>query len=290
MSPKALLSLIVLGALLLLGSQSLYVVKETERAIKLKFGEVVEADIAPGMHIKMPFIEVIKRFDARVMSLDSNPSRILTAGNRYVIVDAFAKWRIKDVRAYYQATSGNRLDASNLLAALLNKGLRDEVGVLTLHEVVSGERDALMNRLTANLNNQTQKELGIEVLDMRVKAVDLPEDLSRSVYNRMSAERAREAREHRSQGQELAEGIQADADRQKVVIEADAYRLAELTRGEGDAEAARIYAAAYSRDPEFYAFTRSLKAYTESFRQNDILLLEPSSDFFRYLKDAQGKK
>ena len=289
MSPKALLSIIVLGALLLLASQSLYVVKETERAIKLKFGEVVEADLQPGLHLKTPFIDVVKRFDARVLTLDTTPSRILTAGNKYVIVDAFAKWRIKDVRAYYQATSGDRLQASNLLVALLNKGLRDEIGVLTLHEVVSGERDALMNRLTSNLNAQTQKELGIEVLDMRVKAVDLPEDLSRSVYNRMSAERAREAREHRSQGQELAEGIQADADRQKVVIEADAYRQAELTRGEGDAQAARIYATAYNKDAEFYAFTRSLKAYSETFKQNDILLLDTNSDFFRYLKDSNGK-
>lgn len=290
MSPKALLSLIVLGGLLLLASQGLYVVKETERAIKLKFGEVVEADLQPGLHWKLPFVEVVKRFDARVMTLDTNPSRFLTAGKKYVIVDAFAKWRIKDVRAYYKATSGSRLEATNLLAALLNKGLRDGIAARTLHEVVSGERDALMTILTAQLNEQTQTELGIEVLDMRVKAIDLPEDLSRSVYNRMAAERNREAREHRSQGQELSEGIQADADRQKVVIEAEAYREAEQTRGEGDAEAARIYASAYSKDPEFYAFTRSLKAYTESFRQNDVLLLEPSSDFFRYLKDAQGKQ
>lgn len=289
MSPKALLGAIVGGVLLLLASQGLYVVKETERAIKLKFGEVVEADIKPGLHWKMPFIEVIKRFDARVLTLDTNASRFLTAGKKYVIVDAFAKWRIKDVRAYYQATSGNRIEAANLITALMNKGLRDEIASRTLYEVVSGERDALLNRLTAALNAQTQKELGIEVLDMRVKAVDLPEDLSRSVYNRMSAERAREAREHRSQGQELSEGIQADADRQKVVIEAEAYRQAELTRGEGDAEAARIYAAAYSKDPEFYAFTRSLRAYSESFKANDTLVLEPSSDFFRYMKDAKGQ-
>ena len=289
MSPKSLLGIVLLGLILLLGSQSLFVVKETEVAIKLKFGEIVTTDIQPGLHFKVPFIEVVKRFDARVLTLDTNASRFLTAEKRYVIVDAFAKWRIKDVRGYYKATSGNRVEALNLLTALLNKGLRDEIASLTLHDVVSGERDALMTRLTSNLNAQTQKELGIEVLDMRVKAVDLPEDLSRSVYNRMSAERAREAREHRSQGQELSEGIQADADRQKVVIEAEAYREAERTRGEGDAEASRIYASAYSKDPEFYAFTRSLKAYTETFRQNDVLLLEPNSDFFRYLKDSQGK-
>ncbi len=289
MSPKALLSLILTGVILLIASQSLYIVKETEVAIKLKFGEVVEADIAPGLHVKAPFVEDVKRFDARVLTLDTAPSRFLTAGKKYAIVDAFAQWRIKDVRAYYQATSGNRIEATNLLTALLNKGLRDEIAALTLQEVVSGERDALMTRLTVNLNKHSQKELGIEVLDMRVKAIDLPEDLSRSVYSRMSAERAREAREHRSQGQEQSEGIKADADRQRVVIEAEAYSKAENLKGQGDAQAAATYAAAYSKDPEFYAFTRSLKAYTESFKSSDVLVLEPNSSFFRYLKDAKGK-
>lgn len=289
MSPKVMLTAILLAVVLLVGSQGLFVINETERAIKLQFGEVVEADIQPGLHWKVPFMQNIKRFDARVLTLDTNPSRYLTAGKKYVIVDSYAKWRIKDVNAYYKATSGNRLEASNLLANLVNKGLRDEIAARTLHDVVSGERDQLMTQLTAVLNAQTQKELGIEVLDLRVKAVDLPEDLSKSVYSRMSAEREREAREYRSQGKELAEGIRADADRQKIVIEAQAYRDAERTKGEGDAESARIYAAAYSKDPEFYAFTRSLRAYTETFRQSDVLLLQPDSDFFRYMKDAQGK-
>jgi membrane protease subunit HflC len=289
MSPKAMLSLIVLGLILLVGSQSVYVINETERAIRLKFGEVVEADIEPGIHVKTPFVDNIKRFDARVLTLDTTPSRLLTSGKKYVIVDSYAKWRIKDVRAYYKATSGDRLQASNLLANLVNKGLRDEIAARTLHDVVSGERDELMTKLTASLNTQTQGDLGIEVLDLRVKAVDLPDDLSNSVYDRMSAEREREAREYRSQGKELAEGIRADADRQKTVIEAEAYRDAERTRGEGDAEAARIYAAAYNKDPEFYAFTRSLKAYTETFSKGDVLLLKPDSDFFRYMKDAKGK-
>ncbi|MCA6064766.1 protease modulator HflC [Thalassolituus marinus] len=289
MSPKAMFSLIVLGLILLVGSQSVYVINETERAIRLKFGEVVEADIEPGIHVKTPFVDNIKRFDARVLTLDTTPSRLLTSGKKYVIVDSYAKWRIKDVRAYYKATSGDRLQASNLLANLVNKGLRDEIAARTLHDVVSGERDELMTKLTASLNTQTQGDLGIEVLDLRVKAVDLPDDLSNSVYDRMSAEREREAREYRSQGKELAEGIRADADRQKTVIEAEAYRDAERTRGEGDAEAARIYAAAYNKDPEFYAFTRSLKAYTETFSKGDVLLLKPDSDFFRYMKDAKGK-
>lgn len=289
MSPKALSSLILAGMLLILASQSLYVVKETQVAIKLKFGEVVESNIAPGMHVKIPFVEVIKRFDARILTLDTKPARFLTDGKKYALVDAFIQWRIKDVTAYYKATSGNRVDASNLLAALLNKGLRDGIAVRSLQEIVSGARDEMMQQLNANLNAQTQQDLGIEVLDVRVKAVDLPEDLSRAVYSRMAAERAREAREHRSQGKEQLEGIKAEADRQKVVIEANAYSDAEALRGEGDAKASSIYAKAYSKDAEFYAFTRSLKAYTESFKQHDVLLLEPNSSFFRYLKDAKGR-
>jgi membrane protease subunit HflC len=289
MSPKSTILLILIAVVGLVASQSIYVVNETERAIKLTFGEVVQADIEPGLHFKTPFIDVVKRFDARVLALDTSPSRFLTSDKKYVIVDSFAKWRIKDVNAYYKAASGNRMQAENLLANLANKGLRDEIAARTLHEVVSGKRDELMTKLTTALNIETQKELGIEVLDVRVKAIDLPEDLSNSVYNRMSAERGREAREHRSQGKELAEGIQADADRQKTVLEAEAYRDAERTRGEGDAEAARVYAAAYNRDPEFYAFTRSLKAYQETFRENDVILMKPDSDFFRYFKDSKGK-
>lgn len=289
MSPKAFVSLIVLAVVVLIGSQSFYIVKETERAIKLRFGELVDADVEPGIDFKAPFVDIIKRFDARVLTLDTQPSRFLTSGKKYVIVDSYAKWRIKDVRAYYQASSGDRSRATQLLENLVNKGLRDEIAARSLHEVVSGERDQLMTQLTATLNLETQKELGIEVLDVRVKAIDLPDELSQSVYNRMSAERSREAREHRSQGKELAEGIEADAERQKTVIEAEAYREAEQIRGEGDAESARIYAAAYSRNPEFYSFTRSLKAYTETFQGNDVLLLDPKSDFFRYLNDAKGK-
>ena len=289
MSPKAFVSLIVLAVVVLIGSQSFYIVKETERAIKLRFGELVDADVEPGIDFKAPFVDIIKRFDARVLTLDTQPSRFLTSGKKYVIVDSYAKWRIKDVRAYYQASSGDRSRATQLLENLVNKGLRDEIAARSLHEVVSGERDQLMTQLTAALNLETQKELGIEVLDVRVKAIDLPDELSQSVYNRMSAERSREAREHRSQGKELAEGIEADAERQKTVIEAEAYREAEQIRGEGDAESARIYAAAYSRNPEFYSFTRSLKAYTETFQGNDVLLLDPKSDFFRYLNDAKGK-
>lgn len=289
MSPKAMFGLIVLGLALILGTQGLYVVNETQVAIKLKFGEVVEADVKPGLHWKVPFIEKVKRFDGRVLTLDTTSSRYLTSGKKYAIVDSFAQWKVSDVNAYYKATSGNYGQAIDLLGALLNKALRDEIAARTLHEVVSGERDTLMSKLTTDLNKQSQKDLGIEIIDVRIKAIDLPEDLSRSVYSRMAAERAREAREYRSQGKELSEGIEADADRQVVVISAEAYRKAEQTRGEGDAEATAIYAKAYNKDPEFYAFTRSLKAYNESFKNNDILLLQPDNQFFRYMKGATGK-
>ncbi|WP_221800724.1 protease modulator HflC [Oceanobacter mangrovi] len=288
MSTKTLI-IGLLAAILLSAASGFYIVNEKELAIKLQLGEVVESDIQPGLHWALPFVQNVKKFDARILTLDSNPSRYLTSGKKYVIVDAFAKWRIKDVGAYYRATSGNRMEASKLLSNLMNKGLRDEIAARTMHDVVSGERDQLMTKLTGLLNEDTQSELGIEVLDVRVKAIDLPDELSDSVYQRMSAERQREAREHRSQGRELGEGIRADADRQKTVIEAEAYRDAERTRGEGDAEAARIYSSAFSKDPEFYSFTRSLKAYTETFKSNDILLLKPDSDFFRYMKDPSGK-
>jgi membrane protease subunit HflC len=288
MSPKAFTSLIVIALVVLIGSQSFYIIKETERAIKLRFGEMIDDDVQPGIGFKIPMADVIKRFDARVLTLDTQPSRFLTSGKKYVIVDSFAKWRIKDVRNYYQATSGDRTRATLLLENQVNKGLRDEIAARSLYEVVSGERDQLMTKLTAMLNEQTQDELGIEVLDVRVKAIALPDELSNNVYQRMSAERGRESREIRSEGNELAEGIQADADRQKTVIEAEAYREAEQIRGEGDAEASRIYAQAFNKDPEFYSFTRSLKAYTETFEGNDILLLDPKSDFFRYLNDSKG--
>ncbi len=289
MSGKSLGLLIVLGLAIIVGSQSLFIVKETETALTLQFGQIVDSDIPAGLHIKTPFLQNVKKFDARILTLDAQPARFLTAGKKYVIVDAFVKWRIKDVLKYYKATSGDRFEASNRLADLANKGLRNEFGVRSLHEVVSGERDQLMTKLTADLNKETQENFGIEILDVRVKAIDLPEELSNDVYRRMRAERDREAKEIRSEGNELAEGIRAEADRNKTVTLANAYRESEQIKGEGDATAANIYAKAYSKDSEFYAFTRSLKAYTETFRNQDVLLLKPDSDFFRYMKDSKGK-
>ena len=291
MTGKSLGLLIVLGLAIIIGSQSLYVVKETESALTLQFGQIVENDIPPGLHIKTPFLQNVIKFDARILTLDAKPARFLTAGKKYVIVDAFVKWRIKDVLKYYKATAGDRFEASNRLADLANKGLRNEFARRSLHEVVSGQRDQLMTDLTADLNKETQAEFGIEVLDVRVKAIDLPKELSNDVYRRMRAERDREAKEIRSEGRELAEGIRADADRQKVVLEAEAFRDSEMIRGDGDATATGIYADSFNRDPEFYAFTRSLNAYQQTFASgSDIMLLQPDSQFFQYLRDPKAGK
>ncbi len=288
---KSLLPLIAVLVLIALISSSLYVVDERQIAIKLQFGEIVESDIGPGLHFKMPFVQNIRKFDARVLTLDSRPERFLTMGKKFLIVDSFVKWKIEDVKAYYKATAGNRWQATTLLSNSTNKGLRDEFAARSLAEVVSGERDELMEQITAKLNEQTLGEFGIRVLDVRVKGIDLPEDLSKNVYRRMSTEREREARETRSQGKELAEGIKADADREKIVIESDAYRESEVTRGEGDAVAAATYAKAFNKDPEFYAFTRSLQAYKDTFaNEEDVLLLKPDSDFFKYMKKSSSEK
>tara|TARA_R110002167_G_scaffold34420_11_gene109554 strand:+ start:413 stop:1285 length:873 start_codon:yes stop_codon:yes gene_type:complete len=290
MSKGSIFSLVILVVGVLILSSSLYVVDEREVAIKLQFGEIVESDIKPGLHLKVPFFQNVRKFDARILTLNSSPERFLTVGKKFVIVDSFIKWRIVDVKSYYKATAGNLFQAQNLLSNSTNKGLRDEFGSRSLTEVVSGERDELMQIITQKLNEQTVGEFGIKVLDVRVKGIDLPEDLSKNVYRRMSTEREREARETRSQGKELAEGIKANADRQKVVLEAEAYRKAEALRGEGDAIASATYANAYTKDAEFYAFTRSLRAYTDTFSgKEDVLLLKPDSDFFKYMKNSTAK-
>ena len=284
------LSLVLFSMLLVfIASNSLYVIKETERGVLLRFGEVVNPDIKPGIHVKIPFVNNVRKFDGRILTVDSQPERFFTQEQKALIVDSYAKYRIADTARFYTATSGDDSRAAGLLAQRINDGLRNQVATRTIQEVVSGERDQLMETITRQLDEVARQELGVEVVDVRVKQIDLPPDVSDSVYRRMNAEREKEARERRSQGQELAEGIRAAADREVTVIGANAYREAEQIRGEGDAEATRIYADAFGQDPEFYAFTRSLRAYQESFNgSGDILLLEPDSDFFRYLKDASG--
>ena len=269
-------------------SQSLFVVSEIERAVKLRFGEIVQFDLEPGLHFKWPIINSVRYFDSRILTLDAQPQRYLTSEKKALMVDSFIKWRIKDVAKYFTTTGGDEERAKRLLSQRVDTGLRNEFGIRTVKEVVSGERDQLMNSLTSMLDKIAQEELGVEVIDLRVKRIDLPLEVSDSVYNRMRTERQRLARELRAQGNEVAEKIRATADKDKTIILADAYREAEETRGNGDAKATATYAEAYSKDPEFYDFTRSLKAYQATFQsKGDILLIDPDSDFFKYLDNSK---
>jgi len=269
-------------------SQSLFVVSEVERAVKLRFGEIVQFDVEPGLHFKWPIINSVRYFDSRILTLDAQPQRYLTSEKKALMVDSFIKWRVKDVAKYFTTTGGDEERAKRLLSQRVDTGLRNEFGVRTVKEVVSGERDQLMNSLTSMLDEIAQDELGVEVIDLRVKRIDLPLEVSESVYNRMRTERQRLARELRAQGNEVAEKIRATADKDKTVILADAYRMAEEIKGDGDAEATATYASAFTKDPEFYDFTRSLKAYQSTFEtKGDILLIDPDSDFFKYLDNSK---
>jgi membrane protease subunit HflC len=287
MSNKSLTALIVGVVLAIVLWNSFYIVSQTERAVMLRFGRIVEPDVKPGLHLKIPYVNSVRKFDARLMTLDTTTSRFLTLEKKALMVDSYAKWRVDDAERFYTATSGMKQIADERLARRLEAALRDQFGKRTLHESVSGQRDELMSLVTNSLNRAAQQELGIEVVDVRVKGIDLPREVNRSVFERMSSEREREAREHRAKGKELAEGIRADADRQRRVLLAEAFREAEELRGDGDAQAAAIYAAAYGQDREFYSFHRSLQAYRESFaNKEDVLVLDPNSDFFRYLESA----
>lgn len=291
MTAKSLIATIVVGLLIILGMNSLFTVSELERAVLLEFGRVISADLKPGLHFKKPFINDVRKFDARVLTLDAPSERFLTLEKKAVIVDSFAKWRVFDVQKFYTSTSGDVFRASQLLKQRVNTGLRNEISKRSMHEVVSGERDLLMANLTRELNIIAKDELGVEIIDVRVKGIDLPKDVSQSVYNRMNTERQIEAAEHRAKGQELALGIIADADRQAVVVEAEAFRQAEETRGEGDATSAAIYAKAFNEDAEFYSFYRSMNAYKKTFsNKGDILLIDPKSDFFSYLNNSRATK
>jgi|TARA_B110000879_G_scaffold152990_1_gene198011 membrane protease subunit HflC len=283
-------SVIVVAVLLMVASSTLYVVSETERGVKLRFGRLIEADIQPGLHIKMPFADDVRLFDARVLTVDAQPASFFTVEKKRLIVDSYAKWRISNVETYYKATGGVETIARNRLANRVNNGLRNQFGTRTLHEVVSGERDALMEDITSDLNESVLGSLGIEVVDVRVKRIDLPQEVSSQVFRRMTAEREKEATELRSTGKEKAERIRASADRERTIELANAYRDAEQLRGTGDAEAAGIYADAYQQDPEFYSFVRSLNAYKNSFsNKGDVMLVAPDSDFFKYLQNQDGK-
>jgi len=270
-----------------LATNSVYTVHETERAILLRFGAVSQADVAPGLHLKMPVAEEVKKADGRVLTLDSGAETYFTLEKKPLIVDSFVKWKIENVRDYYRATAFDERRGERVLQERVNEGLRNQISRRDMHEVVSGERDQLMQELLGDLNSVMGQALGIRVIDVRVKKIDLPADVSSSVYDRMNSERQIEARQYRAQGNELALGIRADAERQTVVIEADAYRRAEQIRGEGDARSTKTYAAAFNQDPEFYEFYRSINAYANVFREkSDMLVLDPSSEFFKYLTSS----
>lgn len=283
------LILIVIGVVaILLLMNSVYTVHETERAILLRFGAVSEADVQPGLHFKLPVAETINKADGRVLTLDSGAETYFTLEKKPLIVDSFAKWRIKNVLRYYEATRFDERIGERILQERINEGLRNEISRRDMHEVVSGERDQLMDDLTNTLNRVMEQAAGIEVVDVRVKRIDLPTEVSSAVFDRMNSERQIEARQYRATGRELALGIRADAERQTVVIEAEAYREAEQIRGDGDARAASVYADAFSEDPDFYQFYRSINAYTNVFRdKGDFLVLDPKSEFFKYL-DREG--
>lgn len=290
MKNSSFFALFVLVAGVMVAANSVYVIREIDRAVLLTFGEVTQADIEPGLHFKIPGVNTVRRFDGRIQTLGTDTESYLTSEKNYLEVDSYAKWRISNTAKYYTATSGDENIANNLLFQRINTGLRNQFGVRTVHEVVSGQRDLLMEQLTASLNTITQEELGIEIIDIRVKKIDLPDNVSDSVFQRMNSERQEEAQQLRSTGREIAEGIRADADRQRTVIEAEAYRDAEVVRGDGDAQATAIYASAFQNDPEFYEFYRSLEAYRETFSNSgDLLVLSPDSDFFRYLKNKNAE-
>jgi membrane protease subunit HflC len=249
-----------------------------------KFGEIVSTDFKPGLHGKIPFVNNVRTFDARIQTMDARPERYLTSEKKNVIVDAFVKWKIDNVSKFYTATGGDTERANIRLSQIIKDGLRGEFGKRTIRDVVSGERNQIMDILTVEANKQAQ-EFGIDIVDVRIKRIDLDKQISESVYRRMEAERERVAKELRAQGEQEAETIRAKADRERTVILAEAFRKAEEIRGEGDQEAASVYATAYTQDKEFYAFYRSLNAYRGSFdTKGDVLVLQPNSEYFKYFK------
>jgi modulator of FtsH protease HflC len=274
-------------AALIIISMSMYVVDQRQNAIVFRLGEVVNIKTLPGLYFKVPLLENVRYFDVRILTIDSTePERFLTSEKKNVLVDLFVKWRITDVRQFYVSVGGNELLAQTRLLQTINDGMRAEFGNRTVHDVVSGERDKIME-LMREKANEDAKNIGVEVLDVRLKRVDLPQEVSESVYRRMEAERKRVANELRSTGYAESEKIRADADKQKEVIVAQAYRDAQRIKGEGDGKATAIYARAYEINPEFYAFYRSLDAYKAAFRnRNDVLVIEPNSEFFKYLRSS----
>jgi membrane protease subunit HflC len=287
MSSKVLLILLVVAAIIV--SMSVFTVDERERAINLQLGEVVRADYEPGLHFKLPLVQEVLKFDKRIQNLDSDPELYLTLEKKNVKVDSFVKWRIKDVVRFYTSTGGSPSRAGNRLSAVIQKSLKDEFGKRTIQQVVSGERTEIMDKLVLSAENQA-KELGIEIIDVRIKRIDLPEQVSASVYARMAAEREQVAKKFRSEGEEQGKKIRAEADREREVILAEAQRDAQKVKGNGDGRATEIYANAFGQDEEFYSLYRSLNAYRNTFNNpSDVLLVEPNTQFFKYFKGSEAK-
>ncbi|MEF3193595.1 MAG: protease modulator HflC [Halothiobacillaceae bacterium] len=277
---------LALGAGLL--AMSTFTVREYDRVVLFRLGEIVKTDFAPGLHFKLPFIHSIRRFDGRLLSMDSPPERYLTSEKKNVIVDAFVKWRIADVSLYYRSTRGDERAAAARLSQIVKDAMKSQISSRTIQDVITGARGEMMGTVRTAANVEAAR-LGIEVVDVRIKRIDLPAEVSESVYRRMEKERATVAKAFRSRGEEQAKKITADAERQREEILAKAYAESQAIRGEGDAEAARLYAEAYGKDPEFFEFYRSLQAYAKSFTgKDDVLVLQPDSEFFRYFDSPAG--
>jgi len=284
MNTKSILGLVVVAIIGALVFSSAYFVDEREKAIVFKFGEIVDSDVEPGLHWKLPFINSVQFYDARIQTLDANPQRYLTKEKKNLSVDSFVKWRIRDVHLYYTRLRGLKSNARSRLDQRVNDALRQEFGKRTVQDVISGDRGLIMETVQKSMNEEAAT-LGIEIIDVRLKRVDLEQSISQQVYERMSAERNRVAKELRAQGEEAAEKIRADADRQRQVLLANADRDAEILRGEGDATATAAYAISFGKDEEFYRLYRSLNAYSRSFNsKSDLIIVDPSSEFFRYFK------
>jgi membrane protease subunit HflC len=274
--------LILIGLLAFVGLSSVFVVNETEYAIKFQLGRIVRMDYQPGLHFKLPFVNNVRKFDRRILTLDTDPERMLTSEQKFVSVDSFVKWRIVDVSQFYISTEGNELRALNRLEQIIRDGMRNQIASRTLVEVVSEERVNIMLAIALAANEATS-EFGIEVVDVRIKSIELPDDVRESVFRRMATDRQKVANLLRFEGREQAENIRASADREVKIFLADAERDGQIVRGEGDAVATDIYARAYGQDPEFYAFYRSLQAYGNAFGgSNDVMVLDPSTRFFDY--------
>ncbi len=282
---------LIIGLLvvLVLLSASMFTVDQRENALVFQLGEVVSVKTKPGLYFKLPVIQNVRKFDTRIQTLDSiDPERFITSEKKNVLVDSFIKWRVVDAQQFYVSVGGDQTRAEIRLSQAVNDGLRAEFGKRTINDVVSGQRDEVMN-LIREKADQDARKIGVQVVDVRIKRVDLPESVSENVYRRMEAERKQVANELRSTGAAEAEKIKADADKQKEVIVAEAYRDAQRVKGEGDAKAAAVYAAAYGRNPEFYSFYRSMQAYRESFKnKSDVMVLDPSADFFKYMKNPRA--